>query len=173
MLLKIQLYNAPSPPPIETLFGNHILGQLEALDSKIRRKGLESLDAAVNPLIAIGTEHDGHTVTKNSYGVLNLSWQAARLHAEWARTVNHELDEIRERIKAAHGCPLQYLIWAGMGGSAEDKSAYIACGLMKKGVRCYVLDSTDPAKLKFILEDLAERSKLPLREVLKLSLIHI
>ena len=147
--MKIQLYNAPPVPPSESLFGKHILGQLEALDSKIRRKGLESLDASRNRLIAIGTEHEGKHVSKNGYGVLNLSWQAAKHHAEWARRQSaSELDEIRESCKAAHGVPLQFLIWAGMGGSAEDKSAYLACGLMKKGVRCYVLDSTDPAKLK-------------------------
>ena len=171
MLLKIQLYNAPAIPSSEQLFGSHILGQLQALDSKIRRKGIEGLDASRNLLIAIGTEHNGNKVTKNSYGVLNLSWQAARHHAEWAQTVNEELDGIRARIKASHGVPLQFLIWAGMGGSAEDKSAYTACGLMKKGVRCYVLDSTDPAKLKFILEDILRRSRLPLNDVLKRTLV--
>lgn len=169
--MKIQLYNAPAHAPLETLFGSHILGQLEALDSKIRRKGLEALDPSSNPLIAIGTEHDGHTVTKNSYGVLNLSWQAGKSHAEWAATVAGELDGIRARVKAAHGVPPQYLIWAGMGGSAEDKSAYLACGLMKKGVRCYVLDSTDPAKFKFILEDIVKRGKLPLKDMLKRTLV--
>jgi glucose-6-phosphate isomerase len=169
--LKIQLYNAPPVSPSESLFGKHILGQLEALDSKIRRKGLESLDASRNRLIAIGTEHDGKRVTKNGYGVLNLSWQAAKHHAEWARTVGSELDEIRERIKAAHDVPLQFLIWAGMGGSSEDKSAYIACGLMKKGVRGYVLDSTDPAKLKFILEDIGRRSGLTLKRALQRTLV--
>lgn len=171
MLLKIQTYNIPSVPPSETLFGSHILGQLQALDSKIRRKGIESLDASRNPLIAIGTEHDGHAVTKNSYGVLNLSWQAAKQHTEWAQTVTAELDAIRARVKTTHGAPLQFLIWAGMGGSAEDKSAYIACGLMKKGVRCYVLDSTDPAKLKCILEDIVQRSHLSLKEALKRTLV--
>ena len=34
--------------------------------------------------------------------------------------------EIRGRIKDTHGAPLQFLIWAGMGGSAEDKSMYNA-----------------------------------------------
>ena len=169
--MKIQLYNAPASPPSETLFGSHILEQLHALDSKIRRKGLDGIDASKNKLIAIGTEHDGQKVTKNSYGVLNLSWQAARHHAEWAATVNGELHSIRARVKAAHGVPVQFLIWAGMGGSAEDKSAYIACGVMNKGVRCYVLDSTDPAKLKFILEDIVKRSRLPLKDALKRTLI--
>ena len=169
--MKIQLYNAPLPAPSETLFGKHILGQLQALDSKIRRKGIESLDASRNRLIAIGTEHDGHKVSKNSYGVLNLSWQGAKHHKEWAAMVTAELDEIRERIKTAHRVPLQFLIWAGMGGSAEDKSAYLSCGLLKKGVRCYLLDSTDPAKLKFILEDITRRTGLPLKQSLARTLV--
>ena len=109
--------------------------------------------------------------SKNSYGVLNLSWQAAAQHAEWAQTVTTELDGIRAGIKAAHGVPLQFLIWAGMGGSAEDKTAYNACGLLKRGVRCYVLDSTDPSKLKYILEDIVKRSRLPLKDALKRTLV--
>ncbi|HEY3739284.1 MAG TPA: hypothetical protein VGL53_05545 [Bryobacteraceae bacterium] len=169
--MKIQLHNAPPASSSESLFGKHILGQLEALDSKIRRKGLESLDASRNPLIAIGTEHEGKRVTKNGYGVLNLSWQAEKHHAQWAQMVDAELDEIRNGIKTAHGAPLQFLIWVGMGGSAEDKSAYLACGVMKKGVRCYILDSTDPAKLKFILEDMRKRSGLTLRRVLQRTLV--
>ena len=169
--MKIQLYNAPAIPPSETLFGSHILEQLQALDSKIRRKGFDGLDPGRNRLIAIGTEHDGAKVTKNSYGVLNLSWQAENHHAEWAQTVVSELAEMRARIKTVHGVPLQYLIWAGMGGSAEDKSAYIQCGLLSKGVRCYVLDSTDPAKLKFILEDIVKRSRRPLQDALKRTLV--
>ena len=68
-----------------------------------------------------------------------------------------------ERIKEVHGTPLRFLIWAGMGGSAEDKNMYNAIGLLKRGPRCYVLDSTDPAKLKNILADMSRRSKLRFR----------
>ncbi len=57
---------------------------------------------------------------------------------------------------------MSFVIWAGMGGSIEDKSMYNAVGLLKRGPRFYVLDSTDPAKLKYILEDMTRRSKLPL-----------
>jgi glucose-6-phosphate isomerase len=148
-----------------------ILARLRALDSRARRKGLELLDPARNLLIAIGTEVDGACrVTKNSYGVFNLSWQAAQ-HPEWADTVMQELAEIRGRMKDTHGAPLQYLIWAGMGGSAEDKSMYNAVGLLKKGPRCYVLDSTDPAKLSGILDDILRRSRLELAQVLKRTLV--
>jgi hypothetical protein len=155
----------------ERFQSDNVLARLEALDSRARRKGLESLDPGKNLLIRIGMEVDGEgRVTKNSYGVFNLSWQAAQ-HPEWAATVASELAEIRSRIKDAHGAPLQYLIWAGMGGSAEDKSMYNAVGLLKRAPRCYVLDSTDPEKLKSILEDVAARSKLDLSEALKRTLV--
>lgn len=169
--MSLHLYHVAPPEAEEALAASRILPQLQALDSKIRRKGLDSLDPSRNRLIAIGTEHDGHHVTRNSYGVLNLSWQAGKHHADWSAAVEAELQEIRNNINAAHKCRLQYLIWAGMGGSAEDKSAYQACGLLKKGVRCYVLDSTDPAKLKAILDDITRRSRLPLDQALRRTLV--
>jgi hypothetical protein len=58
-----------------------------------------------------------------------------------------------------------------MGGSAEDKNMYNAVGLLKRGPRCYVLDSTDPAKLKNILADISRRSKFPLSKILKSTLV--
>ncbi len=146
-----------------------VLAGLEMLDRRIRRKGLASLDASRSLLIAIGTENDGQCVTKNGYGVFNLSWQAG--HREWAGLIETELGEIRQGIRVCHEAPLQYLIWAGMGGSAEDKSMYQNCRLLQRGVRCYVLDSTDPAKLKYILEDITRRGRQPLRELLRRTLV--
>ncbi|MGH9630699.1 MAG: hypothetical protein ACRD7E_20490, partial [Bryobacteraceae bacterium] len=135
------------------------------------RKGLESLDPSRNSLISIGMEMDDRgQVTKNSYGVFNLSWQAER-HPEWPDMIRKELAEIKKRIRETHRVPLRFLIWAGMGGSAEDKNMYNAVGLLKKGPRCYVLDSTDPAKLKYILDDMMNRSGLPLAEALKSTLV--
>ena len=84
-------------------------------------------------------------VTKNSYGVFNLSWQSER-HPEWPSLIESEVSQIRSAIREQHGVPLRFLIWAGMGGSAEDKAMYLAMGLLKGSPRCYVLDSTDPAK---------------------------
>ena len=55
---------------------------------------------------------------------------------------------------------MKFLIWAGMGGSAEDKAMYQAVGLLRRGPRLYLLDSTDPAKLEFILADMRKRSGL-------------
>jgi glucose-6-phosphate isomerase len=58
-----------------------------------------------------------------------------------------------------------------MGGSAEDKNMYNAVGLLKRGPRCYVVDSTDPAKLNQILADMSRRSRFPLPRILKSTLV--
>ncbi len=148
-----------------------LLDRLEALNSRANRKGLGALDPARNKLIRIGMEiDDANHVTKNGYGVFQLSWQS-RLHPEWANTIEQELRDIREQIKNAHGTSLRFLIWAGMGGSAEDKNMYNAVGLLKRGPRCYVLDSTDPAKLKNILADMSKRSSLAMPALLKSTLV--
>lgn len=148
-----------------------VLERLRAVDARARKEDLSTLVPGSDSLIPIGMEVDaaGH-VTKNSYGVFNLSWQA-RNHPEWAAKVTEEMAGIRAGIKAAHGEPVRFLIWAGMGGSAEDKAMYNAVGLLRRGPRCYVLDSTDPAKLKSILADMEQRSGLTLPKILKSTLV--
>ncbi len=171
MLLTLY-HDFPSSTDVaESFEKQNILAKLKALDSRARRKGLESLDPARNSLIGLGTEidADGH-VTKNSYGIFNLSWQAELQH-QWPDQVMGELDEIRNGIKKTHNAPLKFLIWAGMGGSAEDKAMYNAVGLLKRGPRLYVLDSTDPAKLKNILDDITTRSGKTLADALKSTLV--
>ncbi|HYZ87523.1 MAG TPA: hypothetical protein VE621_24115, partial [Bryobacteraceae bacterium] len=79
------------------------------------------------------------------------------------------LAELKHRIKEAHGSSLKYIVWAGMGGSAEDKAMYQAVGLLKKGPKLFLLDSTDPAKLKFILQSLEKKGSLA--EALKSTLV--
>lgn len=150
---------------------DRILTKLHAVDAKARRSNLAGLNAERNPLIRIGMEAaaDG-TVTKNSYGVFHLAWLAAK-HPEWAEQVEAEVAEIKEAIRQTHGVGLKFLVWAGMGGSAEDKAMYLAAGLLKKGPRVYVLDSTDPAKLKAILADMTARSGDSLGEALKATLV--
>lgn len=148
-----------------------VLERLRALDARARREGLDSLDPSQDPLISVGMEIGAQGgVTKNSYGVFDLSWQAQQ-HPEWPGVVAGELEDIRGGIQAAHKLPLRFLIWAGMGGSAEDKLAYQAAGLLKRGPRCYVLDSADPGKLKYILEDMQKRSRLPLADLLRSTLV--
>jgi len=172
-MVLLTLYN-DTPPSIasaETFQAPDILEKLKVLDSRARRKGLAALNPSKSALIPLGMEIDGGgTVTKNGYGVFNLSWQAAT-HKEWPNVVAQELDEIKGAIRAAHKTPLKFLIWAGMGGSAEDKSMYNAMGLLKRGPRCYVLDSTDPVKLKSILEDMEKRSGKSIAETLKATLV--
>jgi glucose-6-phosphate isomerase len=146
-----------------------VLQKLKALDTKAHKKGI----GALNPkdlLTAIGTEHRDGVVTKNSYGVFNLSWQAEKRLDEWTRAVQEEAEAIRTGIRATHGKKLRFVIWAGMGGSAEDKSAYLACGLLQKGPKLFVLDSTDPAKLKAILAEMEQRAG-SLAEALRTTLV--
>jgi glucose-6-phosphate isomerase len=146
-----------------------VLERLREIDARAARGGLAALDAS-DPLTAIGVETDAAgKVMKNSYGVLNLAWKAAR-NPEWADQIGRETAEIRRRIEQAHGARLRYIVWAGMGGSVEDKSMYNAAGLIKSNPRCYALDSTDPAKLKCILEDMT-RTGRPLPDALRSTLV--
>lgn len=147
-----------------------ILPKLREIDARERAGGLAALDAS-DPLVAIGVETNAAgEVTKNSYGVLNLGWQAAR-RPEWPPMVAAEVAEIRAGLEQAHGTRLRFVIWAGMGGSVEDKSMYNAAGLLKGTPRVYALDSTDPAKLKCILDDMAKRSGERLPALLRSTLV--
>jgi glucose-6-phosphate isomerase len=158
VLLSLYHDKPSSTQAAETFVKQNVLERLKVLDSRARRKGLDSIDPSRNPLIGLGMEvNESGNVTKNSYGVFNLSWQSAQ-HPEWPQVIMQELAEIRQGIRDTHGVPLRYLIWAGMGGSAEDKTAYNAIGLLKRGPRVYVLDSTDPAKMQAILDDIQRRS---------------
>jgi glucose-6-phosphate isomerase len=171
--VHLTLFNdKPSSAAVAEEFENQrILEKLKAIDSKAHRKGLDALDPEKNVLVRIGTEVDGSgKVIKNSYGVFNLSWKAES-RPDWAKVVEKELDEIRTGIRRQHKVPLRFLIWAGMGGSAEDKSMYNSVGLLRRGPRCYVLDSTDPAKLKQILEDIAKRSQGSIENALQSTLV--
>ena len=147
-----------------------VLKSLKALDSRARRKGLEALDPARGALIPIGMEIENGRVVKNGYGVFDLPWQAQE-HPEWPDKIAAEQDEIREGIRAAHRVPIKFLIWVGMGGSAEDKAMYQAAGLLRRGPRLYLLDSTDPAKLNSILADMKKRSGLNNGDLLRRTLV--
>jgi glucose-6-phosphate isomerase len=170
VILSLFHDNPSSEPYYKTFAKEKVLENLRALDERIRSDGLEALDPN-DPLVAIGTERDAKgRITKSCYGVLNLSWQSQQ-HPEWAEMVSEEVREIGRRIREAHDVPLRFLIWAGMGGSAEDKSMYNSVGLLRRGARCYVLDSTDPVKLKHILGDMRRRSGASLAETLRGTLV--
>ncbi|MGA3026298.1 MAG: hypothetical protein ABSF98_16160 [Bryobacteraceae bacterium] len=171
--MQISLFNDSSEADgyYRALAGEKLLERLKVLDSRVRRKGLASLDPSRNRLIPLGMEIDGGgRVTKDGYGVFSLGWQAAS-HPEWAARITGEIEEIREGIQRAQGARLRFLIWVGMGGSAEDKHMYSSLGLLDRGARCYVLDSTDPAKLKYILAEMKKHSTRPLRDVLASTLV--
>ncbi len=142
-----------------------VLKGLKALDSRARRKGLGTLDPSRGTLVPIGMEIEGGRVTKNGYGVFDLAWQAEE-HPEWPDKIERELNEIREGIRASHAAPgkslpVKFLIWVGMGGSSEDKAMYHAVGLLRRGPRVYLLDSTEPMKLASIVADMRKHSGLP------------
>jgi glucose-6-phosphate isomerase len=170
--LRLSLHH--DQPESESCFARFrsasVLGGLKALDSRVRRKGLASLDPSRGALIPIGMEIERGRVVANRYGVFNLAWQSES-HPEWPEQIAREIDDIRREIRETHGVPLQYLIWAGMGGSAEDKSMYQAMGLLRRGPRVYLLDSTDPAKLRAIVADIQRRSGLKEREFWKRTLV--
>ncbi|MCS7315561.1 MAG: hypothetical protein RMI94_12600 [Bryobacterales bacterium] len=148
-----------------------VLERLRSLDERVRRQGLQSLHADDDLLIRIGMETDSQgRVTKNGYGVFSLSWQVPE-HPEWPEMIAREAAELRARVRQAHRVNLRYLFWCGMGGSAEDKTMYQSVGLLRRGIRCYVVDSTDPAKLKWILEDIRRRDGRTLPEILRRALV--
>lgn len=173
--LRLSFYNdslAASTAQLARRFSKEdVLARLRDLEKRVRLSGLKALDPRSDPLVSIGCETDPQgRVTKNSYGVFDLAWQAQN-HAEWPARIASELQRIRADIAAAHGAKIRYLIWAGMGGSIEDKSMYNAAGLLAGGPRFYALDSTDPAKLRYILEDMRRRSNLTLPDVLRSTLV--
>ncbi|MBA3974182.1 MAG: hypothetical protein C0504_08205 [Candidatus Solibacter sp.] len=149
---------------------DNLLQKLQALDSKARRKGLAGLNASKSQLVALGMECDsGGNATKNSYGVFHLAWLAAK-NPQWPAVIQREVEEVKQAIRDTHKSRLRFVIWAGMGGSAEDKSAYVAAGLLNKGPKLFVLDSTDPAKLKAILAHIEAKAG-SLAEGLKSTLV--
>ncbi len=149
----------------------HVLERVRRLDERARKEGLAAISSSDDPLVNIGMEvNSAGGVTKNSYGVLDLAWQAAE-RPDWPDRVMNEVNEIRARIREAHGVNIRFLIWAGMGGSIEDKTAYNSIGLLKGGPMFYSLDSTDPAKIKAILADMESRAKESIAKLLPATLI--
>lgn len=169
--IRLKLYRFHNNPDCDRLIDERVLERARAVDAKARTQGLDALDGN-DPLVRIGIEvNDAGEVTKNGYGVFNLAWQAAEQGRRWAEQITAEVDEAREAIRAEHGVSVKYLIWAGMGGSAEDKAFYLYAGLTRRRVRVFILDSTDPRKLSAILEQIEKAEKAPLKQALKRCLI--
>ena len=169
--LALTFHAFTANPGYDRLVQERALEKIRRIDQQVRERGLESLKPLSNLCVRIGMEYDGDgRVTKNGCGVLHLPWRAQE-DPGWAKTVQSEIEEIRKDIKQAHGVSLKYLIWAGMGGSAEDKAFYLSAGLLKPRVRVYLLDSTDPAKLRSILDHIEQTDKQPLAKALRKCLV--
>ena len=173
--MPLSLLNDSARPATDAAFARfeaeNILARTRALDLRARTEGLAAISPDSDPLVRIGMEVTPEgTVTKNSLGVLNLPWQAEE-HPEWADQIAAEVAEIRQRIQDTHGVRLRFIIWAGMGGSMEDKTAYNLAGLFKGGPRFYSLDSTDPQKLKSIVDDMQQRGGEPIAKLLPATLV--
>ena len=169
--IGLKLYRFPENPHYETLMAGRTLERLREIDHKYRESGLESLNLSDDPLIPIGVEADAAgKVTKNGYGVLHLPWRAQH-HPEWPEQIASEVKEIAAAVRQAHGVTVKYIIWAGMGGSAEDKAFYLSAGLVRRRARVFILDSTDPRKLSAILDEIVRIDKQPLEQALKRCLV--
>ena len=169
--LKLTLYSSPSNTGFDTLRRESVLERVRSVDAQAREEGLASLVSSEDDLIPVGMEiNEMGEVTKNGYGVLNLPWLTEQ-HPEWVGLVREEMRQIRAAIQEEHGESLRYLIWVGMGGSAEDKAFYQSAGLFSTGMRVYILDSTDPAKMKAILDHIEATAKQPLKIALRRTLI--
>ena len=169
--LTLSFHSFSLNPGYERLTDESVVERVRDLDRRGRKRGLEAMEPESDVLVRIGTERNGKgRVTKNGYGVLHLPWLVNE-HPDWAGMIEREVADIAAAIRAAHRVPLKYLIWAGMGGSAEDKAFYQAAGLLNGGVRVYLLDSTDPAKLRAILDHIQKIDKQPLTKALRKCLI--
>jgi glucose-6-phosphate isomerase len=168
--LALSFYSFRSNPGFEQLVDDRVVERVRALDQRGRARGPQAMKPKSDTLVRIGTERDDKgKVSKNGYGVLHLPWLAEQ-HPEWPEMIRREVGEIRAAIREAHGVGLKYVIWAGMGGSAEDKAFHQAAGLLK-GIRLYLLDSTDPAKARAILDHIQKTDKQPLSKALRKCLV--
>ncbi len=169
--IGLKLYRYTKNPHYERLMADRTLERLRDIDRVYREKGLAGLNPKSDALIPIGAEIDADgAVSKNGYGVLHLPWRAQH-HPEWPGEIADEVKQIKAAIRQAHGVTVRYIIWAGMGGSAEDKAFYLSAGLVRRRVRVFLLDSTDPRKLTAILDEIVRLEKQPLDKALKKCLV--
>jgi len=145
--------------------------KLRTLDDAVQRGGLAALNPVKDPLSTIcSLKTSKGRVRKYGLGAFSMSWRIED-HEEWPSRVMREIDEIQARVKEGQGARVRHLIWVGARGWTEDKAAYGSAGLLRRVPRCYVLDSTDPAKMKAILDDIVRRSGLRLPDALRSTLV--
>ncbi len=173
--MLLSLYNdAPagaSDSHFERFRDERVLEQLRELDIALRRDSAVGFEGCEQLLISLGTEFDNSgALVKNGYGPFCLSWQTAR-HAGWSAAIGAEAEQLHREIRESNKAPLRFVFWVGEGCAVEDKHVYDAAGLLRRGPRPYVLDSTDPAKLKAILDDIEKRHSLSITAVLRSTLV--
>jgi len=149
---------------------DRVYERLMSAASLSRLHGGAAFDTS-DPLVHIGMDIDaGGRVVRNGCSVFQIAREASA-HPEWAAGIAAEIEELRAGIRAAHNQPLRFVLWAGVGGSVEDKYTYHAAGLLRRGPRTYVLDSNDPSKLRNILEDIEKRHALSITSILRSTLV--
>ncbi|MGE5570889.1 MAG: hypothetical protein ACM3S5_17790 [Rhodospirillales bacterium] len=169
--MLLSLHNDVPAGLSETCFARlrneRVLERLRSLDHALMDGGAVLPACCDSQLVSLGMELDGAgLVVDNSYGPLSLGWRTAQ-HVRWSADAAAEAERLHREIRAANRVPLRFVVWAGSGRAVEDKHLYQAAGLLKRGPRHYVLDSTDPAKLGAILEDIERRHGLAISSVLR------
>ncbi|HOL73074.1 MAG TPA: hypothetical protein PLA43_04725 [Bryobacteraceae bacterium] len=169
--MLLSLYNDVPSGLSETCFerlrNERVLERLRSLDLALMGDGAARPADCDSQLVSLGMELDGAgCIVHNSYGPLSLGWRTSQ-HARLLAETAGEAERLHQVIRAAHKVPLRFVVWAGSGRAVEDKHLYQAAGLLRRGPRHYVLDSTDPAKLGAILEDIEKRHGLALPSVLR------
>ncbi len=171
VILSLFHDNPTSEPDYLVFEREQVLDRMTALDRLAKEKGFGALNSKTDKLIPICMETTaGGRVTANGIGAFSLAWELRR-RPGWPSTIMAELNDIRAGIKESHGARLRFLIWAAAGVPAEEIGMYSDVGLLKRSPLCYVLDSTDPAKLKCILDDMVHRSGLRLADALRSTLV--
>lgn len=169
--MLLSLYNDVPAGLSETSFARlrneRVLERLRSLDLALMGGGAVRPAGCDSQLVSLGMELDGAGfAVDNSYGPFSLGWRATQ-HVRWSAEAAAEAERLHREIRAAHKAPLRFVVWAGSGRAVEDKHLYQAAGLLRRGPRQYVLDSTDPAKLSAILEDIEKRHGLAIPSVLR------
>ena len=125
--IRLTLPGAANGATPESLANADVLGQLLRRDGRMRDLGTEGGDVKLDWIDGV---------------------EKALAHPEWLASVEAEAaDIIRQGIR--------HVVWAGMGGSVQTVYALERLGYFGDGlVSVHPLDSTDPATLNLLLDDL-------------------
>ncbi len=172
--MLLSLYNDVPAGASDSCFARFqnesVLERIRALDVALKRNGSAPVEGCDPLLISIGTEFDGGSLVRNGYGPFSLAWRTSQ-HAIWMAGVTAEAERLHRDFREANRVPLRFVFWVGGGCAVEDKHVYHAAGLLRRGPRSYVIDSTDPAKLTAVLSDIERRHGLAITAVLRSTIV--